>query len=211
MKGKLMKDPKQRQELSMIIERRRKDLADRLDVNKRTRDLSELSASGSRYAAKPKDMKRSTTLTLIFSAVAVVVLLACVVSAIAVTAGGFWLHGQLADDPTTTVEKYYSALHAQDYAQAYSYLTTGLKAKTPESAFDDRNSSYDKINGIVDSYPIVQSSVKDSTAIVVVNVIRRGNDATAKQETLTLTQENGDWRINDIALGGDVPIPSPSA
>lgn len=202
-----MKDPQRHKELAEIVARRRKELGDRPDISQRMRKLSE---SSGRNPIGPRPVKRSTMLTLLAGGLAIVALIACVATAIAVTAGGLWFQSQL-NDPTTAVQKFYGALHQQDYAQAYALLSNSAKARVSQSAFADQYSSLDQIDGIVDSYPILKNTAGDSTATVTVAVIRRGNIAVAQVETVQLVKDGGDWHINSITNAGTMPVPSPTA
>lgn len=202
-----MKDPQRHKELAEMVARRRKELGDRPDISQRMRKLSE---SSGRNPIGPRPVKRSTMLTLLAGGLAVVALIACVATAIAVTAGGLWFQSQL-NDPTTAVQKFYGALHQQDYAQAYALLSNSAKARVSQSAFADQYSSLDQIDGIVDSYPILKNTAGDTTATVTVAVIRRGNIAVAQVETIQLVKDGGDWHINSITNAGTMPVPSPTA
>lgn len=202
-----MKDPQRHKELAEIVARRRKELGDRPDISQRMRKLSE---SSGRNPIGPRPVKRSTMFTLLAGGLAIVALIACVATAIAVTAGGLWFQSQL-NDPTTAVQKFYGALHQQDYAQAYALLSNSAKARVSQSAFADQYSSLDQIDGIVDSYPILKNTAGDTTATVTVAVIRRGNIAVAQVETVQLVKDGGDWHINSITNAGTMPVPSPTA
>jgi hypothetical protein len=205
VRGQQMNDPKRRQELAVLLERRRRALGDRPDVSERTRRLSQ--SSGRHPLGSRPPVKRSTTLTLLFGALAVVAMLACVASAVMVTAGGLWFQSQL-NDPANTVQKFYSALHEQDYPDAYALLSASTRSHLSQSAFADQYSSYDQVSGIVESYPIVKSAVNGSAASFTVAVVRRGNTSMAQLETLQLVSENGNWVISGITAGGIVPAPT---
>lgn len=202
-----MKDPQRHKELAEMVARRRKELGDRPDISQRMRKLSE---SSGRNPIGPRPVKRSTMFTLLAGGLAIVALIACVATAIAVTAGGLWFQSQL-NDPTTAVQKFYGALHQQDYAQAYALLSNSAKARVSQSAFADQYSSLDQIDGIVDSYPILKNTAGDTTATVTVAVIRRGNITVAQVETIQLVKDGGDWHINSITNDGTMPVPSPTA
>lgn len=196
-----MNDVKRRKELTQRVEQRRRELAARPDTSNRMRKLSE---SSSRNQIG-KQRKRSTTLSFIIGGFAVIALVACVASAVAVTAGGLWLKGQL-DDPSQVTLKFYTSLHQQDYHLAYSYLSGSFKAHVSESAFTDKYGSYDQISGIVEHYTVTKSDVGDTTATVAMIVARRGDPTTAQVQTLRLIKEGSDWHIDSITLGDTVQV-----
>ncbi len=202
-----MKDSQQRKDLASLLERRRRDLLDRSDISQRTRELSQ---SSGRNPIGSRPVKRRAALTLLLGALAVVVMLACVVTAVTAVAGSFWVQNQL-NDPGVTAQQFYSALHQQDYAQAYSYFSSNAKSRLSESAFADKYASYDQVSGIIDSYPVTKSTINGSSATLTINVVRRGNSTVAQVQTLQLVSENGSWRIQTITFGSYVPLPTPTA
>lgn len=202
-----MKDPKRRAELATLLEHRRRELGERTDISQAMRKLSQ---SSSRNPIGPQSKPRSTTVGIVLGVAAVVVLIACVVSAVSLTAGALALNDQLTD-PSATVQRFYSALHQQDYGLAYSYFSKNLKKNISQSIFIDQYSSYDKVKGVIQSYPIQSSTVSGATATMTIAVVRRSNDSTAQLQTLRLIKEGNDWRIDGITIGGNVPIPSPTA
>lgn len=206
--GERMKDSKQRKDLALLVERRRRELADRPDISQHMRELSQSSSRNT--VVGPRSLSRRTTISLILGGLAVVALIACVASAVLVTAGGLWFQSQLSD-PGTTVQKFYSALHQQSYGDAYALLTPTAKAHLSESQFTDTYSSYDSIEGVVEDYPVQKSAVAASTATFTVAVVRRGNAIQATLETLALVNVNGNWYIDSITRGGTVPVPSPTS
>ena len=200
-----MNDPRRRAELTTLVERHRRELGERPDVSQRMRKLSQ---SSSRNAiGKPRPQR--ATLTLLFGALAVMVMVACVASAALIFAGGLVFQGQLSD-PTTTTQKFYSALHEENYTLAYSYFSKNLKSHISEGAFADTYSSYDRIDGVIESYPIQSQNVGSATATLTIAVERRGNDSQAQTQTLRLVKEGSDWHIESIILGAQTPIPSPT-
>lgn len=202
-----MKDPKARAELATLLEQRRRELGERTDISQAMRQLSQ---SSSRNPIGPQRKPRSATVGLLLGVGAVVVLVACIVSAVSLTAGALALNDQLTN-PGTTVQRFYSALHQQDYNLAYSYFSKNLKAHISQSAFADQYGSYDQVKGVIQNYPVQSSTIDTSTATITVAVVRRSNDSTAQLQTLGLTKEGNDWHIDSITLGGPVPIPSPTA
>lgn len=202
-----MKDPKRRAELATLLERRRRELGERTDISQAMRKLSQ---SSSRNPIGPQPKARSATVGLILGAAAVIVMIACIVSAVSLTAGALALNDQL-NDPSTTVQRFYSALHQQDYGLAYSYFSKNLKAHISQSTFANQYGSYDQVKGVIQRYPVQSSTISGATATLSVAVVRRSNDSTAQLQTLRLIKEGNDWRIDGITLGGTVPMPSPTA
>lgn len=202
-----MKDPQRRKELAELVARRREELGNRPDISQRMRKLSE---SSGRNPIGPKPVPRRTTLTILAGGLAAVALIACVATAIAVTAGGLWFQSQL-NDPSTTVQKFYTALHQQDYPDAYALLSSNLKAHVSQSQFTDQYSSIDQIKGVVDTYPILKSTIGNSAATVTVAVVRRGDESTAQVETIHLVKDGNDWNIDAITDTGTMPAPSPTS
>ncbi len=203
-----MKESKQRKDLAMLVERRRRELADRPDISQRTRELSQSSSRNT--VVGPRSLSRKTTISLILGGLAVVALIACVASAVLVTAGGLWFQSQLSD-PGTTVQKFYSALHQQSYGDAYALLTPTARAHLSESQFNDTYSSYDSVEGVVEDYPVQKSTVGSNSASFTVAVVRRGNTSQATVEALALVNVNGNWYIDSITRTGTVPIPTPTS
>lgn len=201
---KNVRDPKARAELSAMIERRRRELSERPDVSQTMRKLSQ---SSSRNPIGPQKKKRSAGLTFAISAAAVLLLLTCAAGAVVVTAGSLKLRNQLSS-PSTTVEQFYSALHLKNYDQAYGYFSASAQSRLSRGAFADQYASLDQINGIVQSYPIRSAVTHGNTATVVAALTRRATSDTAQLQTLHLVLENGNWRVDSIATGDTVPIPT---
>jgi hypothetical protein len=181
--------------------RRRRELSERPDVSQRMRELSR---SSSHHAALDTT-KRSPLLATLGIAAGVGLMLACVLSATAAVASGLWFQSRLSDAPTT-VQNFYSALHEQDYARAYSYLSTAAQKRTPQDAFTAQFTSLDEITGVVDTYTITSSSATGAGATVTVDVVRRGSADRAQTQTLTLVQQGGAWHIDTITTGGSQPV-----
>ena len=202
-----MKDTQRRQDLADLVERRRQELSERTDISQRMRELSQ---SSSRNPIGRKRIKRSSLLTMVIGSLAVVALLTCVASAVAVTAGGLWFQTQL-NTPDTTVQQFFSSLHQQDYGDAYKLFASSARAHLSESAFADQYGSYDQIDGIVDSYPVIKTTASTSSAVVTVAVVRRGNAAVGQIEVIQLTRNNGAWQIVGITVTGTMQMPTPTA
>jgi len=202
-----MSDAKSRPDLSGILEQRRRELSDRPDVSARMRRLS---ASNSRNPLPASPRKRPTMLRMLLVGLAVVLLLACAISAAVAVASGVWFRNQL-NDPSQTALDFYSALHQQDYARAYGFFSDGARASLSQSAFAAQFSAYDSVSGIVESYITEgNTKVQGSTAVVIVDVVRRGNTSQAQVQTIHLVNQNGSWKIDRIELGKTIPAPNSS-
>ncbi|HEY7340927.1 MAG TPA: hypothetical protein VH591_08605 [Ktedonobacterales bacterium] len=202
-----MSDAKSRPDLSGILEQRRRELSDRPDVSARMRKLS---ASNSRNPLPTTPRRRPTPLRMLLAGLAVVLLLACAISAAVAVASGVWFRNQL-NDPSQTALDFYSALHQQDYTRAYGFFSDSAKASLSQSAFAAQFSAYDSVSGIVESYTTEGSArVQGSTAVVTVDVVRRGNTSQAQVQTIHLVNQNGSWTIDRIELGKTIPAPNSS-
>jgi hypothetical protein len=202
-----MSDAKTRPDLSGILEQRRRELSDRPDVSARMRTLS---ASNSRNPVPVSPRKRPTLLKMALAVVAVTLLLACGITAAVAVASGVWFHNQLTD-PSQTALDFYGALHQQDYARAYNLFSVGAKAHLSQTDFTSTFGAYDSVGGIVQSYTVEgNSKVQGTTAVVTVDVVRRGNTTQAQVQTIYLTSENGSWKIDRIELGKTIPAPDAS-
>lgn len=199
-----MSNTNSRPDLSGILEQRRRELSDRPDISVRMRKLSQ---SNARNPVPVRPRKRPTLLKLVLAAVAVVLLLACGVTAAVAVASGVWFHNQLTD-PSQTALDFYSALHQQDYTRAYSFFSSGARTSLSQSAFISQFSAYDSVSGIVQSYTVDGSSkIQGSNAVVTVDVVRRGNPNQAQVQTIYLVSQDGSWKIDRIQLGATIPAP----
>jgi hypothetical protein len=198
-----MNDPQHRAELAERVARRRRELRARPDISQTMRKLSSSNAYQNTLDALPK--KRSTKITMILIAAGAVVVLAIILSVVTFA----FLSNQLSD-PTATAENYYSALHDRNYQQAYSYLTQSARDHLSETAFASTYAILDTTSGIVDTYSIESSSTSGGHATIVMIVVRRGNTSVGQLQTLSMAQENGNWRIDAITLGATVPAPTPN-
>lgn len=190
--------------LAALVEQHRRELSERLDVSPALRQLSRVVLPQSLL---PGRRRRSPMLASFVVAAALALLLACVLGATGIAAGSFYLQGQLSD-PTTSAQDFYAALHEQDYARAYSYLTPAAQQRTSSAAFVTTYSDLDAVAGVVESYTIGDASVTGTSATVVANVVRREDTTRAQAQTLTLAQQNGTWRIDRIIVGDSAPAPS---
>ena len=199
-----MSNTNSRPDLSGILEQRRRELSDRPDISVRMRKLSQ---SNARNPVPVRPRKRPTLLKLVLAAVAVVLLLACGVTAAVAVASGVWFHNQLTD-PSQTALDFYSALHQQDYTRSYSFFSSGARTSLSQSAFTSQFSAYDSVSGIVQSYTVDGSSkIQGSNAVVTVDVVRRGNPNQAQVQTIYLVSQDGSWKIDRIQLGATIPAP----
>jgi len=198
-----MADAERRAQIAERVQQRRRELLDRPDISQRMRKLSE---SSGRHPKGPMKRKRSTTLTLLLGAGAVMAMLLCVATAAMVLAGNLWVQAQLGD-PTVTVQNYYSALGQQNYQTAYSYLSKRAQSKTSEAHFADTYSSLDSVDGIIQQHIVTSSKVASDSATIKVTLVRRGREM-AQTQTLQLVKDSGDWRIDAITQGPDVPVPT---
>lgn len=201
-----MTDPQLQEKLAARIEERRKLLEGRPDVSQR---LKNLSSSSARNPVTPARKTRSPLLALLVTAVAGVALIACVAASVAIISSGLWLQSQLGS-PNTTVEDFFSAIHAQDYPQAYSFLSSGARNELSEGQFQQIYQASDTLSGPVDYYAITTSSTHGSTATVGVDVVRKADTTTADVFVLTLTREGGAWRIVTIRQTGSTAAPTPA-
>ena len=79
-----MSDVNRRKEVAQRVEQRRRELSDRIDISERTKRLSQ--SSGRNQIGKQR--KRSTALSLVIGGFAIILLVVCVGSTLAVLAGG---------------------------------------------------------------------------------------------------------------------------
>jgi hypothetical protein len=201
-------DTKQRTALAELVERHRRDLAERTDISQAMRKLSQ--SSGRNPIGPTKKKPRSTALTLLIVVPTALVMVICVASAALALAGNLWLQSQLSD-PSTTVQKYYAALHQQNYSEAWSYFSSDYQKAQGEDTFSNKTSLFDNVNGAVDSYIVTGSAVGSQTATFTVMVLRRGNDM-AQVQTLKLVKDSDNtWHIDAVAIGANVPAPTPTA
>lgn len=202
-----MADPQRHQELAARIEEKRRLLEGRADVSQR---LRELSSSSSRNVMAPARKRRSPLLTLLVTGGAVVALFACIVASVALIGSGIWVQAQLGS-PNTTVEDFFSAIHAQNYPQAYGFLSHKAQSELSEERFQQVYQASDTLAGAVDYYAIMATVTQGSTATVTVDVVRQGDTKTAQVFALALAQEGGSWRITAIQQTGTAPAPTPAS
>ncbi len=204
-----MNDAERRAALESRVLQRRSELSGRPDVSER---LRELSASGSRNPIRPPVLTkpRSRLTTGLIAAGVVAALLVCVTGAGVVIASGVFFTNQL-NDPSTVVEDYYNALETQDFNRAYSYLSTNAQHNTSKSAFETDARADDAFSGAIASFTITSDTTKGSTAVIVLDLVRRGAPNQATVETIGLVKQSGNWRIDSIKDGNVIPAPTPSS
>jgi hypothetical protein len=201
-----MSDPHLQEKLAARIEERRRLLEGRADVSQRLRDLS---SSNARNPLAPARKLRSPLLVILATAAACMALFACIIASVAVISSGLWFQSQLGS-PNTTVEDFYSAIHAQRYAQAYDFLSSSARSELSEARFQQVYQASDTLTGAVDYYAITASTTQGSTATVSVDVVRKGDTTTAEMDVLTLVQDGGNWRISSIRQNGTTTAPTPA-
>lgn len=197
-----MHDSKQHAELAQLVEQRRRELESRPDISQTMRRLSQ---SSSRNPMGTRPQKRSTIRVLIISGVALGALLACVTGTVVVVWANTLVQTGFSD-PQNTVQQFYGALHQTNYTQAYSYFSNNAKAHLSKDSFEDLYSGYDRVDGIIQDFPVQSSAVKGNTAQVLVLVTRRGDDNTGQLQTLHLVNSHGAWFIDSIVMGSTVPL-----
>jgi hypothetical protein len=202
-----MNDSKHRAELAKLVEQRRRELESRPDISQTMRRLSE--SSHRNPVGKPA-RSRTTTRALILTGFAAVALVICILG----TAAVIWANTLVQtgfSDPANTVQQFYSALHETNYSQAYTYFTKNAKAHLSEDAFTDLYSGYDRVDGIIQYFPIQSTAQKGNTAVVVALVTRRGDNQTGQLQTLNLVNSSGSWLIDGIVTGATIPLPTATA
>jgi hypothetical protein len=199
-----MNDSKHRAELAQLVERRRRELSARPDISQTMRKLSQ---SSSRNSLTPHPEKRSKFRVMVATGIAAAVLIACVLGTVAVVWANSLVQSSFSD-PENTVQQFYGALHETNYSEAYSYFSANAKSHLSEATFVDVYSSYDRVGGIIQDFPIQSKVVTGNTAQIVALVTRRGDDNTGQRQTLHLVYTNNSWYIESIVIGDTVPLPT---
>ena len=201
-----MADSKQQTAVTDLLERHRRDLADRTDISQAMRKLSQ--SSGRNPIGPLKKKPRSLGLTLLIGVPAVLAVVVCIATAGLVLAGNLWLQSQLTD-PSTTVQKYYAAVGQRNYTQAYSYFTDAYKARLSMDSFSNKWTGFDLVDGAVVSYAVTSSTIDTSTATLTVTVVRRV-PGTQQSQMIVMMKVGNEWLINDITNPTNVPVATPS-
>jgi hypothetical protein len=197
-------DPKRRAELAELVERRRRELGERPDISQTMRRLSQ---SSSRNGSLLPPKKRSRLRPLVLTGVALVVLVACVAGTVAVVWANSVVQSSFSD-PQNTVQQFYGALHQANYSQAYTYFSSTAKAHLSETTFANLYGSYDRVDGIIQNFPVQSSVVHGNAAQVAVLVTRRGDANSGQMQTVHLVYANSTWYIASIVVGATVPLPT---
>src|SRR5262249_22652118 len=147
-----------------------------------------------------RPQKRSRFRAMIVTGSALVVLLACIIGTVAVV----WANSLVQtgfSDPQNTVQQFYGALHQTNYAEAYTYFSRSAKSHVSESTFANIYGSYDRVDGIIQNFPMQSSTVHGNAAQVVVLVTRRGDVNTGQLQTVHLVNSNSTWYIDSLVVG----------
>ncbi len=104
--------------------------------------------------------------------------------------------------PKATIQGYYAALNAQDYARAWQFTTASTKDQASQAGFTSNLRSDDSRNGRVTSAMIV-SIAQDSSgnATGTVTVTRSGAPTVPGTDTIVLTQYGSVWLIDSVSSG----------
>lgn len=197
-----MREGDRPRQLAALLEQRRRELSERIDISPKLRQLSRAAVPASLL---PERVRRSPALGGALAVALIALAAACVLGATLLGASGLWLQGQLGD-PATTAQNFYGALHQQDYTRAYAYFSTGAQQRTSRTAFATQYSDLDAVAGVVESYAIASDDVSGGTATTVVDVVRLGDPTRAQAQSLSLVKQGGSWRIDAIAVGGSGPV-----
>ena len=187
------------EEIAERVAQRRKQLIDSGAFNPSLRAPARSSARSVALGWAPRT--RVSLSLMLVAALGAIALVACVGTATAVVYGSAWLRGALSD-PSTTVQSFYGAVQAGDYARAYSYFSDEARTRTSESAFVGQFASYDAINGPVVSYTLGSTHIgaAGNTASIMVAVSRRANPRGTEAHALALVKQSGQWQINAIVV-----------
>lgn len=187
--------PEQRRELAALVERQRRELAERPDVSLRMRQLS---ASGTKQPVPHAPaVHRSLRTTIIAIGTGLVVSLLAVILIIVVVTRIFF-QSQIGS-PAQVAQQYYTALHEGDIPRAYSYFSPATRATLSESAFTTQEQGFEQIEGIVETYTTLSTTTTGNTAVIHEQVRRRSSDH-AETDTLNMVQEDGNWYIASIVI-----------
>jgi len=110
------------------------------------------------------------------------VLLAFGVGVAVVTVGG----------PTIGSDQYYTAIRNQDYARAYTYLGSSLKAELSQEAFTQAAQQQDAVAGRVFRYAYTNVPIGDPATVHL--TVTRAN-GTTYTVNLVMRQEAGVWKV----------------
>jgi hypothetical protein len=94
--------------------------------------------------------------------------------------------------PTIASDQYYSAIRNQDYARAYTYLGSSLKAELSQEAFTQGAQQQDAAAGRVIRYAYTNIPIGDPATIHLTVTRANGASYTVK---LVMWQEAGSWKV----------------
>jgi hypothetical protein len=146
----------------------------------------------------PQQPKRSRRgLWIALGIIGGLIVLSCAVCGILFATGAAFFAKTIAE-PAIIVNQYYSAVEKQDYATAYSYISTNLIAQNnqplTQELYTTAAKALDTVKGPVTKYTFGNNiSVTNNTASVTVSVTR--GSAPAYDVQLQLQQVNGSWKI----------------
>jgi len=155
------------------------------------------------YPVPPQPQKNSNrTLWIILSVVGGVLVLACVSCVVIFGV----LIGQVVNSPgfasTIAVTSFCADERNQQYAQAYSLLSSSMQSQRTQSDFVQRSESLDTSQGTISQCqpaPAGNLQAGDTSASFSVTVTRgAGSTATTTNGTITLVKESGSWKVDNI-------------
>ena len=140
--------------------------------------------------------KQHKMLPIILAVIGVVVILSCLGAGAAVMVNLLSVQNSL-NSPQSTVDDFYSALHVKDYQTAYDQLSSGYQSRLTQSSF---RATFELI-GTIESYQIgtVQTQNSQASAVVKVTLAKPDGGTVNETKDVQLVQENGNWKINNVA------------
>ncbi len=94
--------------------------------------------------------------------------------------------------PTIASDQYYTASRNQDYARAYTYLGSSLKAELGQEAFTQAAQQQDAAAGKVIRYAYINVPISDPATVHL--TVTRAN-GTTYTVNLMMRQEAGVWKV----------------
>ncbi len=94
--------------------------------------------------------------------------------------------------PTIASDQYYSAIRDQDYAKAYGYLGSSLKAELSQQAFIQQAQQRDATEGRIVRYSYTNVPMGNPAPVSL--TVTRAN-GTSYTVNLTMQQEAGSWKV----------------
>lgn len=162
--------------------------------------MRELSASGSGSQQPiPDELRGRRRLTTMAMAVGMGLLLSVLVFIlIIVLITRVFFQNQIGS-PSQVAQQYYAALHEGDLTLAYNYFSPSARAKFTYSAFETQEQGFEAVEGIIETYTTVSTTITGNTAVVQEQITRKGSDA-PETDTLNMEQDNGTWYIASIVI-----------